>query len=72
MEALYAIALLCQVFSGSPFNSLKENDKYQLRCQQEYIQCYEEKLATLPDPQSQDPKVWFGRLKACVSERKLK
>ena len=68
MEALYAIALLCHVVSGSPFVALADVDKYQLKCQQEYISCYEKKMA-LEVPPSQDPKVWVGKLKSCVVER---
>jgi hypothetical protein len=71
MEALLAIAYLCAVFSGSPFVSLREADKYQLSCQQDYIKCYEKKLAE-DVPQSQDPKVWQGKLKSCVAERRVK
>jgi hypothetical protein len=69
MEALYAIALLCQVFSTSPFNSMKEVDKYQHSCQKGYIECYESKIGT---PPSSDPLVWQGKLKQCVQERQVK
>lgn len=66
MEALYAIALLCQVASCGLFCDV---DEYQLKCQKSYIQCYEKKLNKEAPPSDQDPKVWFGRLKDCVKER---
>lgn len=71
MEALYAIAMLCAVSVGTPFSSLKKVDAYQLRCQQEYVKCYEEKMKE-PPVDNNDPKVWVGKLKSCVAERKVK
>lgn len=70
MEALLALAMLCQVSVGSPFTTLKKVDQYQLKCQQEYIACYEKKLAEAPEPTN--PNAWIGKLKSCVAERKIK
>ena len=43
METLMAIALLCQT-QGGGLNGLKSTYNFQLRCQQEYIQCYYNKV----------------------------
>lgn len=71
MEALLAIAALCAISAGGPFVSMEKADRYQLKCQQDYISCYEKKLA-LEVPESQDVKVWQGKLKSCVTEKKIK
>lgn len=68
MEALLAIAYLCNIAGCGLFCSVEER---QLECQKKYISCYEAKLADVPAPDDQDPKVWFGRLKDCVKEREL-
>ena len=41
MEILMAIALLCQTQGG---HGLKTTYNFQLRCQQQYIQCYYNKV----------------------------
>lgn len=64
MGALMAIAMLCQV-SGANY-TFKSRDAYQLKCQQDYIKCYEKKL----DPTAQES--WVGGLKDCVKERVVK
>ena len=64
MEALLAIAMLCQIHAGG-FHSLKEVDQYQSRCQKSYIACYESKMPAPPA----DPSKWVGILKDCVKER---
>lgn len=69
MEALLAIAMLCQVSAQSVLGGLDGVDRHQLSCQQKYIKCYEEKLSKEDKAGQIDPKVWYGKLKSCVLER---
>ncbi len=66
MEALLAIAMLCNGLTGGFFGA---KDATILKCQQDYIACYEQKLVTTTPPASEDPKVWLGKLKDCVKEK---
>lgn len=70
MDALIAIAALCQVSAGC--RSMKDVDSYQLACQKELIECYEKKLPTVFNEKPLDPVQWWGPLKDCVKERKVK
>lgn len=63
MEALMAIALICQVHGGVLL--LKRVDNYQKKCQKELIACYESKFPVPPS----DPNKWVGGLKDCIKAR---
>lgn len=74
MDALVAIAMLCQVGAGN--YNLSYADSRQLRCQKELIQCYSKKLETTeitPKSSSEDEalRLWKGPLKDCVLARKV-
>ena len=61
MEALIAIAMLCQI-SGHAVP--KQIDAHQQACQKNLIVCYEKKKNGAGD-------AWLGALKDCVLERKV-
>ena len=66
MEWIMAIAALCQV--GTSHYYITSVDKYQLKCQQYYIECLEKKTGS----ESVAAAGWQGPLKECVKERKVK
>jgi len=59
LEALIAIALLCQLPGARPTH---HSEDHQLRCQKWYIHCLEKAV-------EHTPKRWTGPLKDCVLER---
>lgn len=68
MEALMAIALICQVHcSGFLGISCSKSavDSYQKACQKALIACYESKFPVPPPQQDQ----WVGGLKDCIKAR---
>ena len=63
LEALIAIALLCQV-PGTKLGQVHHAAAHQLKCQKEYILCIEKGLM-------KDQKNWVGPLKECVLKKPL-
>jgi hypothetical protein len=66
MDVLIAIAALCQVSANQPY--MARADKYQLNCQQEYVQCYFKADPTGTASADRQQKL----LKDCVLERVVK
>lgn len=64
MEALIAIAALCQIASGAAY-SLKQVDAHQLTCQKYYTICYDKKGGGV----GKEERAWIGPLKDCINER---
>ena len=60
MDALIAIALLCQI-PGTKVG-IKSAEKAQKKCQKYYVQCLEKAVQV-------DDKKWVGPLKECVLNR---
>lgn len=65
MEALIAIALICQV-NGGMFSTIFSVDETQKECQKELIACYEK---SWPHDEATDKSQWIGPLKECVKAR---
>lgn len=65
MDALIAIAMLCQTTASGVNRNLTDTHDFQLTCQKEYIDCYYGKLTArnVTSPQR--------LLKDCVIDRKV-
>lgn len=68
MDAIIAIAMLCQTTASGYGRSLTETHQFQLKCQQDYIECYFGKTAIRDVKQSEAQQYLYE----CVLERKTK